>query len=419
MRNFELIVVGGGSAGLAAAIEARKQGIEDILVLEKESELGGILNQCIHNGFGLHSLKKEYSGPAYAQVYIDEFNQLKIPAYLNTTVIELSADHQVTFMSPEWGVETIQAKAIILAMGCRERTRGAVSIPGNRCTGVWTAGTAQKYLNIEGYLVGKRIFILGSGDIGLIMARRLTLAGAEVVGVAELMPYSNGLTRNLVQCLYDYDIPLYLSTTITAIHGKERVDRITLTQVDETRQPIPSTSREIEVDTVLLSIGLIPENTLSTQAGIELDQRTKGAVVDQHYATQHEGYFACGNVLHVHDLVDYVSQEGQAAGRSAADYIKHGNGEGRNLSTQAGDNVSYVVPQKLILSATPELIQIKFRVKSVMKEAEVILRDQQGILQKIAKSHLAPAEMEMMYLSPKLLQQAQGSIIVEVREKHE
>ncbi len=419
MRTVELIVIGGGSAGLAAAIEARKQGIQDILVLEKESELGGILNQCIHNGFGLHSLKKEYSGPAYAQVYIDEFNLLKIPAYLNTTVIELNADRQVTFMSPEWGVETIQAKAIILAMGCRERTRGAVSIPGNRCTGVWTAGTAQKYLNIEGYLVGKRIFILGSGDIGLIMARRLTLAGAEVVGVAELMPYSNGLTRNLVQCLYDYDIPLYLSTTITAIHGKDRVERITLTQVDGSRQPIPSTSREIEVDTVLLSIGLIPENALSTEAGIELDPRTKGAIVDQNYATQNEGYFACGNVLHVHDLVDYVSQEGQAAGKSAANYIKIGQDEGRHLITVAGDNVSYVVPQKLILPETPGLIQIKFRVKGVMKEAEVILRDQEGILQKVAKSHLAPAEMEMMYLSPKLLAQAQGSIIVEVREKHE
>jgi NADPH-dependent 2,4-dienoyl-CoA reductase/sulfur reductase-like enzyme len=321
MLNYDVIVIGGGPAGLAAAIEARKSGVKKIVVLERDRELGGILQQCIHNGFGLHQFKEELTGPQYAQRFIDELEDLNIEYHLNTMVLEITSNKEVHAISKNQGYQIYKAKSIVLAMGCRERTRGAISIPGKRPAGVMTAGTAQRYINMEGYMVGKKVVILGSGDIGLIMARRMTLEGADVQAVVEILPYSGGLTRNIVQCLQDFDIPLLLAHTIIDIEGKDRVKGVTIAKVDEERQPIKGSEQYFDCDTLLLSVGLIPENELTEEAGIGLDPTTRGPVVNNSMETSTKGIFACGNVLHVHDLVDFVTEESQRAGRNAAAYI--------------------------------------------------------------------------------------------------
>ena len=347
MKQYDIIVIGGGSAGIAAAIAAYEDGCKNILLLERDQELGGILLQCIHNGFGLHMFGEELAGPAYAQKWVEMLADTTIECKTNTMVTHLGADKVVEFVNPMDGYVTVCAKAIILAMGCRERTRGAIAIPGYRPSGIWTAGTAQRYLNMEGYLVGKKVFILGSGDIGLIMARRMTLEGAKVEGVAELMPYSNGLPRNMKQCLDDFNIPLYLSHTITDIKGKDRVTGITITKVDERMQPIQGTEKEFEVDTLLLSVGLIPENGLSQEADIQIHPRTKGAIVNESLETSVEGIFACGNVLHVHDLADYVSAAGKKAGLYASKYSRGELEKGKEFKVSIQQGIGYVLPHKV------------------------------------------------------------------------
>lgn len=322
MRDIDLVVIGGGPAGMAAAVEARKNGVLDIVILEREGALGGILQQCIHNGFGLQYFGEELTGPEYAWRFIERVKELNISYCLDTTVLHMEADKTVTAINSIDGLFRLKAKAIILSMGCRERTRGALNIPGARPAGIYTAGTAQKYVNILGYLPGKSVVILGSGDIGLIMARRMTLEGAEVKMVCELQPYSGGLTRNIIQCLDDFNIPLKLSHTVVRIHGKERVEGVTVAQVDENRRPMLETSEYVECDTLLLSVGLIPENELSREAGINLDATTSGPIVNDCMETSTEGVFACGNVVHVHDLVDHVSKEGARAGECASRYIQ-------------------------------------------------------------------------------------------------
>ena len=344
MINKELVVIGGGPAGLAAAIEAKKNGVEDVLLIERDSRLGGILPQCIHNGFGLHIFKEELTGPEYAHRFIEELEDLNIEVLLDTMVIDLNENKQLTAVNREKGLMQIQADAIILTMGCRERTRGAINIPGFRPAGIFTAGTAQRFVNIEGYMPGKEIVILGSGDIGLIMARRFTLEGAKVKCVAEIMPYSNGLTRNVVQCLEDFGIPLLLSHTVVYIHGNSRIEGVTIAQVDENLKPIPSTEKYYSCDTLLLSVGLIPENELSKMASIKIHDVTGGPVVNQRMETSVPGIFACGNVVHVHDLVDFVTMESRLAGLGAVDYLKDKIPSDEYISVSAGPGISYVVP---------------------------------------------------------------------------
>ena len=341
----EIAIIGGGPAGLAAAVAAREAGVEDILIIERDNELGGILNQCIHNGFGLHTFKEELTGPEYAGRYIEKVKEHKIPYMLHTIVVDIAENKVITVMNKEQGMFQIEAKAVILAMGCRERSRGALNIPGYRPAGVYSAGTAQRYVNMEGRMPGKKVVILGSGDIGLIMARRMTLEGAEVQVVAELMPYSGGLKRNIVQCLDDYDIPLKLSHTVVDIKGKKRVEGVTLAQVDENRRPIPGTEEFYECDTLLLSCGLIPENELSSQMGVDLNPVTSGPVVNESLETSVEGVFACGNVLHVHDLVDYVSGEAKTAGENAAAYVQGTlQKAGAEIPLKGENGVRYTVP---------------------------------------------------------------------------
>ena len=398
----DLVIIGGGPAGLAAAIAAREAGVEDLLILERDCRLGGILNQCIHNGFGLHTFKEELTGPEYAGRYIDKAKALEIPYKLNTMVVDLAAEgnlKKVTVMNREEGLYEIEAKAVILAMGCRERSRGALNIPGFRPAGIYSAGTAQRYVNIEGRMPGKEVVILGSGDIGLIMARRMTLEGAKVKVVAELMPYSGGLKRNIVQCLDDFGIPLKLSHTVVDIKGKERVEGVTIAKVDENSKPIPGTEEEIACDTLLLSCGLIPENELSDSLGVAMNPATSGPFVNESLETNLEGVFACGNVLHVHDLVDYVSQEADAAGRKAAAYLQGSLGAGEKaIPLRAISGVRYTVPASIDLSRMEDTQTVRFRVGSVYRDASVVVSCNGKILRSQKKRVLAPGEMEQVIL---------------------
>ena len=414
METHDIVIIGGGSAGLAAAYEASQNGCHDVLIIEQGVECGGILQQCIHNGFGLHTFKEELSGPGYAQRFIDRVeDNPDIEIWLESTVIEMRDDRTLTVVSPKKGYIEIQAKAIILAMGCRERTRGAIDIKGTRPNGIYNAGQAQKFLNLDGYLVGKKVFILGSGDIGLIMARRMTLEGAKVLGVAEVMPYSNGLARNIKQCLEDFDIPLYLSHTITKIVGKDNLEKVIISAVDEKRQIIPDTEKEFEVDTLLLSVGLIPENKLSEDAGIKIHPQTKGAIVDECYMTSIPGIFACGNVLHVHDLVDFVTSEANKAGYYAVQYISGKTTTGNVFNQIAKDGISYVLPQIIHEHAQGD-IECSLRVQSPHKNCQIIIKS--GEFQKIVKKRsVAPAEMEKVVLKASDLSQIQGDIEWEVK----
>ncbi|MBQ1533281.1 MAG: FAD-dependent oxidoreductase, partial [Erysipelotrichaceae bacterium] len=387
MEKHELVIIGGGSAGIAAALGAAENGLKDIVVIERESEYGGILQQCIHNGFGLHTFNEELSGPAYAEKYYSLIKDNKDIQFLyDSAAIEIK-DHTVTVQTRE-GLKKLEGKAIIMSTGCRERPAGAIGMKGNRCEGVYTAGTAQKYLNRKGFLVGKKIFILGSGDIGLIMARRMTLEGAKVIGVAEIMPYSNGLARNMKQCLEDFDIPLYLSHTVEAVHGSSRLESITLIEVDDRLKKIPGSEKEIKCDCLLLSVGLIPENKLIEDLGVRLDPKTKGAVVDDRYMTSVDGIFACGNALHVHDLVDYVSIEARKAGKAAAEYVLHGKDETETVRNTVQNGISYMVPQHFHKGND---IEFMFRVNRVFKECSIHVNGN-GLDRKFKKLGIVPSE---------------------------
>lgn len=392
----DLVIVGGGPAGMSAAAAAYESGIKDIVILERDSALGGILQQCIHNGFGLHKFGEELTGPEYARKYEQKVLEYKIPYKLNTMVLDITKDKVITATNEEDGVFQIQAKAIILAMGCRERSKGALNIAGTRPSGIFSAGTAQKFVNIKGYMPGKDVVILGSGDIGLIMARRMTLEGAKVHAVCELMPYSGGLARNIEQCLNDFNIPLKLSHTVVEIHGKERVEGVTIAKVDENRKPIKETYEYIPCDTLLLSVGLIPENELSKSCEVELDRITSGAVVDQNRQTNIKGIFACGNVLHVHDLVDFVSEEAETAGKSAAEYIKGIKGKALDIRIKTDGKIRYSVPQRI---TEEKDITVFFRVSDVFRNVTVNVKNEKGeIIFSKKRPKVAPGEMESIKL---------------------
>ena len=420
MNTYDIVIVGGGPAGLAAAQAARNRGAESILILERDKELGGILNQCIHNGFGLHTFKEELTGPEYAARFIEKVKAQNIEYRLNTMVIDITHDKVVTAMSREDGLYQIQAKAIILAMGCRERPRGALNIPGYRPAGIFSAGTAQRLVNMEGYMPGREVVILGSGDIGLIMARRMTLEGAKVKVVAELMPYSGGLKRNIVQCLDDFGIPLKLSHTVVDIDGKERVKGVTLAKVDEHSKPIPGTEEYIPCDTLLLSVGLLPENELSRSAGVELSPLHSGPVVDESLQTNIEGIFACGNVPHVHDLVDYVSEEAAAAGEHAADYVA---GKGTESSSEAiqiipTGGVRYTVPESVHTDKMADKLTVRFRVGAVYKNCYITTYFNDEQVSRRKRPVVAPGEMEQIILEKAKLQSYPGlkTITVKIEE---
>lgn len=409
--RYDLVVIGGGPGGLAAAIEARNNGIQNILVIERDKELGGILQQCIHNGFGLHEFKEELTGPEYAQRFIKELQAMGIEYKLDTMVLEVSPEKIVHAINSVDGYMMIEAKAIVLAMGCRERTRGAIAIPGERPSGIFTAGTAQRFINMEGYMVGKRVVILGSGDIGLIMARRMTLEGVKVEAVVELMPFSGGLARNIAQCLDDYNIPLYLSHTVVDIKGKERLESVVIAKVDENKKAIPGTEIEYECDTLLLSVGLIPENDISRKTGIAIDRRTSGPIVNELMETSISGIFACGNVVHVHDLVDFVSAEARKAGRGAARYIKNQLVDEQRIEIENGFGITYTVPQKYSLKNIDKFLEISMRVNNIYKNMRLQVRDGSKVLVDMKKLHLAPGEMEKIIVPKNILEGVKGDKI--------
>ena len=413
--NYDIVIVGGGPAGMAAAIAAKKGGCESILILERDTRIGGILLQCIHNGFGLHHFGEELTGPEYAGRFSDEVEKLGIEYKTDTMVLEVNAEKQVTAINTKDGLMQIQAKAVILAMGCRERTRGALVIPGTRPAGIFTAGSAQRFVNIDGYLPGKKVVILGSGDIGLIMARRLTLEGAEVKLICELMPFSAGLRRNIVQCVENFNIPLKFSHTITKIHGKERVEGVSVAAVDKNRKPLPETEEFIECDTLLLSVGLIPENEISNGCGISIDSTTSGPIVNEHMQTSVEGIFACGNTVHVHDLVDFVTAESLRAGDNAAKYVSGAKAKNpRNVVLRPGNRVRYTVPQHIESTESETPISIMFRPTDVYRNVQIVAYSNNERIKATKKKIVRPGEMQVLELSPEQLAKVKDNLTISI-----
>lgn len=418
MNSYNVVIVGGGSAGLAAAKKCYDLGIKKIVIMEKDAYLGGILNQCIHNGFGLHEFKEQLSGPEYAYRFIEMLKDTDVEIKLNTTVTEITKDKHVIYTNEKEGYQEIEAKTVIFALGCFERNAGAIQLPGDRPIGVFSAGTAQKYLNIDGYLVGKRVFILGSGDIGLIMARRMTLEGAKVLGVAEIMPYSNGLNRNIVQCLNDFNIPLYLSHTVTNVIGKEKLERIELSKVDEHFTPIKGSEQYFDVDVLLLSIGLTPVTDLLTKLGIAIHPRTKGPIVNEHNETSIKGVFVAGNGLHVHDLVDFVSNEARLASQGAYAYLNNKlHYDNEVIKTEAKVGIGYVVPQIINYLNVEDKVTLKFRATKPFKNVDIIIKANDEIIKKVYKMNLIPSEMENIEISRELFNENTKVISVEVKER--